>query len=56
MMLDGVNLSRVSGALNAYGEPAAGYTNFELWLLKTTPGFLNKASFYFNGVQVSSPF
>lgn len=31
--LDGVDLSRVSGALNESGEPIAGYTNYGLHLL-----------------------
>ena len=54
--LDGIDLSKISGALNQYGEPVKGYTNYELFLLKTVPEFLEKATFYINNVQVSSPF
>lgn len=54
--LDGVNVSRLSGKLNEYGEPAAGYTNYELWLIKNTAEFLSKTKFYQNGKEVASPF
>ncbi len=54
--LSGIDLSRISGALNEFGEPAAGYTNYELWLIKNTPEFLSKTSFYKNGAEVASPF
>ena len=54
--LDGVDLSRVSGALNEFGEPTAGYTNYELHLLLSTPQYLGKATFYRGGAAVPSPF
>jgi hypothetical protein len=54
--LDRIDISRINGTLNQYGEPAAGYTNYELWLIRNTPEFLSKTSFYSNGVEVASPF
>jgi len=45
----------VSGVLNEFGEPAAGYTNYELWLIKNTPDF-SKSSFYANGMPAPAPF
>jgi hypothetical protein len=45
--LDGVDLNQINGMINHYGEPAAGYTNYELYLLKTMPEFLEKASSLF---------
>jgi RHS repeat-associated protein len=54
--LDGVDVRRASGMLNDMGEPAAGYTNYELHLLKATPQFLEKTTFYQGGVSVSIPF
>ena len=55
--LDGIDLSKICGTLNQFGEPLAeNYTNYELYLLKTVPEFLEKATFYLNNVQVSSPF
>jgi hypothetical protein len=54
--LDGVDVSRANGALTSFGEPAAGYTNYELYLIKTSPEYASKAVFYKNGVIVKSPF
>jgi hypothetical protein len=54
--LDGIDASRANGTLNTAGEPAAGYTNYEMHLVKTNPQYLQKASFYMNGAQVKAPF
>ena len=54
--LDGVDTKRLSGQLNDYGEPINGYTNYELWLIKENPNYLNKTIFYQNGQIVPSPF
>ncbi len=55
--LDGVDVSRASGELNEFGEPFSGnYTNYELFLIKTTPEYLEKAAFYRSGQRVPSPF
>lgn len=55
--LDGVNVSRASGALDAFGNPLSGnYTNFELWVLRNTPALLRKTTFYRGGRAVASPF
>jgi hypothetical protein len=54
--LNGVDLNRINGILDQFGEPAAGYTNYELYLLKTVPEFLEKAKFYLDNVEVLSPF
>jgi len=54
--LDGIDLRKISGKLNQFGEPIMGYTNYELFVLKNTPEFLQKATFYLNNVQVPSPF
>ena len=54
--LTGVDVSKTSGALSAYGEPLYGYTNYELFLIKSNPTILNKTVFYLNGSIVPSPF
>jgi hypothetical protein len=54
--LDGVDTKRISGQLNDYGEPMNGYTNYELWLIKNNPDYLNKTVFYQNGQVVPFPF
>jgi len=54
--LDGVDTKKLSGQLNAFGEPINGYTNYELWLIKNSTDFLKKTVFYKNGKVVSSPF
>lgn len=47
--LDGVNPKKASGKLNDYGEPAAGYTNYELWLLQNDKKFGDKVVWYKDG-------
>ena len=47
--LDGVNTSKANGRLTEYGEPAAGYTNYELHLLKTKPEYAAKVTWYKGG-------
>jgi hypothetical protein len=54
--LTGVDISRASGVLNEFGEPAFGYTNYELYLLKNSPQWLAKTTWYINGVPVPAPF
>jgi len=44
--LKDVDTARANGALNEFGEPAAGYTNYELYLLKTRPEFQAKVIWY----------
>jgi hypothetical protein len=53
--LDNVDVTRLNGQINAYGEPINGYTNYELWLIKQNPTYLNKTIFYENGQIVSAP-
>lgn len=56
--LDEVNVQKASGRLNDYGEPAAGYTNYELHLLKK-PEFADKVTWWKDGVAMPkgwSPF
>jgi hypothetical protein len=48
--LDGVNVHKANGKLNEFEEPARGYTNYELWMLKTNPEFFDKVTWYKNGV------
>ena len=53
--LDKVDLSRVtksSGKLNSFGEPIGGYTNFELFTIRTNSQYLNKTVFYRNNQVV----
>lgn len=47
--LDGVNTKRANGKLNDFGEPAAGYTNYELWLLQNEPKYADKVIWYKDG-------
>lgn len=54
--LDGVDVTKASGKLNDFGEPINGYTNFELYLIKTNKEFHDKTKFYLDGKEVSSPF
>ena len=55
--LTGVDLSRINDKLNKAGIPTAGYTNYELWVIKNTPAFSAKAEYYENGVVLQkAPF
>lgn len=47
--LDGIDTSSASGRLNQFDEPADGYTNYELHLLKTRPDFATKVTWYKDG-------
>lgn len=47
--LDGVNAKRANGKLNDFGEPAAGYTNYELWLLQNEKKYADKVVWYKDG-------
>lgn len=45
--LEGVDIRRISGALNNLGEPIY-YTEFELFLIKTIPEYRSKARWHLN--------
>jgi len=47
-----LNVKNANGKLNDFGEPAAGYTNYELWLLKTEPKYADKVVWYKNGERM----
>jgi RHS repeat-associated protein len=55
--LNGVDVTKANGLINEYGEPLRNnYTNFELFIIKNTPEFLNKTRFYIDNKEVPSPF
>jgi len=54
--LDGVNPALANDALNENREPINGYTNYELYLLKSDPDLLNKTTFYKNNTEAPKPF
>ena len=58
--LTGVDMDRAMATsirnISSRGEPLSGYTNFELALIRSNPGFLGKTTFYRNGVQVTPRF
>jgi len=52
--LEGVDAKQRSGKLTPSGEPAEGYTNYELYLIETNPAYRNKTVWH-KGEQTMPP-